>query len=57
MGGIYRLTDRDYKSLLLKISRNEHYNLDRMGKYVGNIHLDVTDLDAEEAIYHLEEAL
>ncbi len=52
-GGLWRLTNRRYRHLLLDIKARKEFNLDDYGKNLGIIEVDVTDLTSDEVETYL----
>lgn len=48
-GHVYRLTNRNYVSLLRAIAEEQPYELERLGHHVAVLDQDVTDMSAENA--------
>ena len=49
MGYLYRLSDRNYQRLLGEIARGDTYDLAKLGKPIGHITQNITDMSAEDA--------
>ncbi len=54
MGGIWRMSNRNYRKMLLQLIDIGEVNCDDFGKYIGDLACDVTDMTAEEAEDKLE---
>ena len=54
-GGLWRLTNKQYKAMLTDIMAGPGIDLDHYGKNIGIIEVDVTDLTSEEARGYLQE--
>ena len=52
-GGLWRLSNKNYRNLLLDIKAEKEFNLDNYGKNIGIIEVNVSDITPEEAEYHL----
>jgi hypothetical protein len=54
MGYIYRLNERNYRRMLQQIAEGETVNLLTLGKLVGGIDRNITDMDADDAQMELD---
>jgi len=54
MGYLYRLSDRNYRKLLVAIAHEQPYDLDQLGKPYGSIDKNITDLQPGDAQMELD---
>lgn len=49
MGGVWKLSDRNYKRYLRQVASGKEWNLNDFGRNLGFIDLNVTDIEPEAA--------
>jgi len=52
--GVYRLSDRNYKRMLVNIANEDDSEIENLGTWVGVVETDISDLDAHSAKIMLE---
>jgi len=50
MGFVYKLTEANYRKMLTAVKKDGSVDLDTLGKCIGIVTTDVTDLTSEEAV-------
>ena len=54
-GGLWKLSDKAWVQLLRAKAEGEDVDLDRLGKYIGDLSRSVTDLTPSQARWELED--
>lgn len=57
-GGIYKLSEKAYRTMLENIKNEKEFNLDKKSRFIGIVDCDVTDMepsDAEDKLEYLKE--